>query len=432
MSKLRRWLKAAALIACAAIAGTSAAAPRSLTRTISDAITELDFDRARRWLERIDANSPAVVYERARLAVYLGDCELAATMLNVPQFLDSKEAAQLAALAQNCARATVAGYVMEDKERGIWLRMQDDADRALARASRDQAPLWLQEGIAKREETRWRAERPFDDPTWADVIARTALVSGRSVGIDKLGPSLAMLPTAEAASTAYAEVTSFMDFFLREAGEPGFRLLLADLRGYGAEGGADAALRSVTGYTLAEWKLRWEEELRKPPPPDARSRAHGEPTPEPSRGGKSEDSRELLRRVRLGDLLAQRGHARAAAVQYELALPQAKHEAAVRWRAARASLAAGDREGSERNLGALADIKQPHYGWLALEGRFQRDLGHKAESEARLLHALGLNPYSQDAACEGHFTLGGGEPDTLPGDPAWRALCEEASKVSRD
>jgi hypothetical protein len=462
------------------------------------------------------------VFERARLAVYLGECELAATMLNVPQFLDSKEAVQLAALAQSCARATVAGFVVEDKERGIWLRMQDDSDRALApfifdvaarardavgrdlgvdlpkplridlvrdlfslsavsglplsaaettgtlavarwgrviiltpratglgypwqdtlaheithlmltRASRDQAPLWLQEGIAKREETRWRAERAFDDPNWANVIARTALVSGRSVGIDKLGPSLAMLPTAEAASTAYAEVTSFMDFFLREAGEPGFRMLLADLRGFGAEGGADAALRSVTGYSLSEWKLRWEAELRKPPPASARSEAKANASAEPDIGAKVEDPRELMRRIRLGDLLSRRGHAKPASIEYDLALPQAKEEPAVRWRAARASLAAGDRAASERNLGVLADINHPHYGWLALTGRFQRELGRGAEGDADLLHALGLNPYSEDAACEGHFTLGGGQPDTLPKDPAWRALCEEASKSAQD
>ncbi|HEV8245595.1 MAG TPA: hypothetical protein VGP93_07495, partial [Polyangiaceae bacterium] len=222
------------------------ASPGNVTRTVSEAITEIDLERARRLLDHAEADSPAIVFERARLAVYLGECDVAATLLEVPQFLDSKEALQLAELAQSCARATVAGFVLEDEKRGIWLRMQDDADRVLApfifdvaararaalerdlgvdlprplridlvrdlfslaaisglpvtaaettgtlavarwgrvnmlspratplgypwqdtlaheithlmltRASRDQAPLWLQEGIAKREETRWR------------------------------------------------------------------------------------------------------------------------------------------------------------------------------------------------------------------------------------------------------------------------------------
>src|SRR4029079_3031549 len=31
---------------------------------------------------------------------------------------------------------------------------------ALSRGTRDNAPLWLQEGVAKREETRWREKQP--------------------------------------------------------------------------------------------------------------------------------------------------------------------------------------------------------------------------------------------------------------------------------
>ena len=517
MGRIKRLVALSAGLLAAALAGPSSAAPGSVTRTVSDAITEIDLERARSWLERIDANSPAVVFQRARLAVYLGDCELAAAMLDVPQFLDSKEAVQLAQLAQSCARATVAGLVVEDKERGIWIRFQDDADKVLApfifdvaarardtvgrdlgvdlprplridmvrdlfslsavsglpvtaaettgtlavarwgrvimlspratglgfpwqdtmaheithlmltRATRDHAPLWLQEGIAKREETRWRAARAFDDPTWADVAARTALMSGRSVGIDKLGPSIAMLPTADAASIAFAEVTSFMDFFLREVGEAGFRLLLADLRGYGEEGGADAALRSVTGYSLEQWKLRWEQELAKPPPPKP---ATSEPVPR--RAARVEDPRELMRRVRLGDLLAGRGHAAPAAVEYELAVEQAKDEPSVRWRAARAQLAAEKRAESERNLGVTSEVNHPHYGWLALHGRFVTEAGRRADGQAELDQALGLHPYSKDVACEGHFTLGDGPPETLPADAARRALCEDASRGTQD
>ena len=40
---------------------------------------------------------------------------------------------------------------------------------ALSRATRDFAPLWLQEGVAKRQEQRWRDPRPFDDPKGHDI-----------------------------------------------------------------------------------------------------------------------------------------------------------------------------------------------------------------------------------------------------------------------
>ncbi len=499
------WLASASLAASPSNRGV---------RAVANAITEIDLERARKLLDQADADSPAIVFERARLAVYLGECEAAAAMLDVPQFLDSKEALQLSELAQSCARATVAGFVVEDKQRGIWLRLQDDADRVLApfifevaalardavgrdlgvdlprplridlvrdlfslaavsglpvsaaettgtlavarwgrvimlspraaqlgfpwqdtlaheithlmlsRASRDNAPLWLQEGIAKREESRWREPRPFDEPRWADVTARTALASGRSVGIDKIGPSIAMLPTPDAATIAFAEVTSFMNYFLRERGEPGFRLLLADLKGYGDEGGPDGALLSVTGYNLVYWKERWETALAVPPPAESMSPARH---PEP----KIEDPRELARRVRLGDLLAGRQHAAAAASEYELALAQSRAEPSVRWRLARAQLTQGERSASERNLGAESEVSGPNAGWLALKGRFEVEAGRAAEAKKTLAHALGLHPLSEDVACEGHFTLDEAPVTPLPAEPKG-ALCQQVSGHSRD
>ncbi|HVJ20851.1 MAG TPA: hypothetical protein VM686_35820 [Polyangiaceae bacterium] len=508
-------LLALSLLGWAAASTPASASPGRVARTVSDAITEIDLERARRLLDRADADSPAIVFERARLAVYLGECEAAAAMLDVPQFLDSKEALQLSELAQSCARATVAGLVLQDEKHGIWLRLQDDADRVLApfifevaaaardavgrdlgvdlprplridlvrdlfslaavsglpvtaaettgtlavarwgrvimlspraaqlgypwqdtlaheithlmlsRASRDNAPLWLQEGIAKREESRWRDARPFDEPRWADVTARTAMASGRSVGIDKIGPSIAMLPTPEAASTAFAEVTSFMGYFLRESGEPSFRLLLADLKGFGDDGGPDGALRSVTGYDLVQWKERWQTALAVPPDPNQTAPAVTHPEP------KVDDPRELARRVRLGDLLAGRDHAAAAASEYELALAQSRSEAAVRWRLARVQLAQGDRPAAERNLGAESEVSGPNAGWLALQGRFRAEAGQGADAKKALTHALGLHPLLEDVACEGHFTLDDAPVTPLPAEPK-RALCEQVSKASRD
>ena len=170
----------------------------------------------------------------------------------------------------------------------------------VTRATRDHAPLWLQEGMAKRLESSWRGPRPFDEPGWADATAYRAQLEGRSVGIDRLGPSIAMLPTPEAASIAFAEVTSFVAYFAREAGEPALKLLFADLKGSGQHG-ADVALRSVTGYTLAEWNTALAAGPLAP--------AHG-----PAEGGPSagHGGRDLARRVRLSDLLFERGHSRAA------------------------------------------------------------------------------------------------------------------------
>ena len=89
---------------------------------------------------------------------------------------------------------------------------------AVTRASRDQAPLWLQEGVAKREEVRWRAPGPFDERPSPDAIVQRGLELNLGLPLDKLGPSIAMLPSADAAMVAFAEVTSFVRFYVQSAG----------------------------------------------------------------------------------------------------------------------------------------------------------------------------------------------------------------------
>jgi hypothetical protein len=497
--------------------------PSPLER-ISNAITEIDTARASELLQKAPSDSPAVTSERARLAVYLGECDRAEAILGSTTPSESREGASLAELAKSCARATAAGFVMEDKPRGIWLRLQDDADRALApfifevaarardtvskevgidiprplridlvrdlfslsavsglplkaaettgtlavarwgrvimlsprapvqgypwqdtlaheithllvtRATRDFAPLWMQEGLAKRFEVRWRPPRPFDHPDWADTTARNAALDGRSVGIDKLGPSIAMLPTPEAAGIAFAEVTSFMHFFIEKNGEPALRLLFADLRGNGPAG-ADAALLSVTGYGLSEWNARWQRFLREPvllkPDEDvARPRA---PRVQGDAG----------RRVRLADLLAARAHGRESAAEVEPLLASLPRVAQVRARLAAGLYAAGDDAGAERALGTVAEIDDLYGSWFALAGRGFNRRGQLPDAEAAFTLGLSVDPLSDEVACEGYpdnravsATAGVDQPTTteppLPTRPTWLELCKAARSVPRD
>jgi hypothetical protein len=454
------------------------------------------------------------------LAIYLGDCDSASAILSAPTFSASAEGAALGELAKSCARATAASLIVDDAARGVWVRLQEERDRALvpfivdvsdrarravekdlgvrlprplridlvrdlfslsavsglpvaaaettgtvavarwgrvtmitpratplgypwedtlaheithlalSRATRDHAPLWLQEGIAKREETRWRSERPFDDAFDYEMITRRAYASGRSVGIDKLGPSIAMLPTPEAASTAFAEVTSFMSFWIAQNGEPALQLLLTDLRTTGAES-PEQAMRSVTGYPLVYWIRLWQKELastaEKPKKREQPAHASLKPT----------DLNEIARRVRLTDLLFSRGHSAAAATEIEAAFKLIGSEPSVRFRTARARLAAGDPPAARAALGTLVDVGAGHGGWFALGGRFQRDGGNAASADRSFRLGMALDPLSEEVACEGQWTprnLGPERPPApaLPKDPAWHALCRAAREIPRE
>ncbi|HWA70919.1 MAG TPA: hypothetical protein VG937_01220 [Polyangiaceae bacterium] len=511
MSLRKAFVLASSLLLLALPASSRLGAP-SRTERLADAITEIDLARAEKLLAASGADSPALAFEGARLSVYRGDCALAAVTLSRPELSETKEGAGLKELADSCARATAAGAIVEDKARGLWLRVQDDADLALApflfdvaarardavshavgvdlprplridlvrdlfslsavsglplsaaettgtlavarwgrvillspraasqgfpwedtlaheithlmvtRATRDHAPLWLQEGMAKRLEGSWRAPRPFDEPEWADALAFRAQLEGRSVGIDRLGPSIAMLPTPEAASIAFAEVTSFVSYFVREAGEPALRLLFADLKGSG-EHGADVALRSVTGYTLSEWNQRWQRALT--------------PARGPAEGGSNHGhgaGRDLSRRVRLSDLLFARGEARAAADEIAPSVGPDQREPAIRWRAARALLDAGEREQGAAALGALTEISSVHGPWFGVRGSVLREQHDEGAAEQAFRIGIAVDPLAEDAACEGKRAPRGEKSAAapLPADPARKALCVAARARPRD
>jgi hypothetical protein len=481
-------------------------------RALSDAIVEIDLERARKLASSIDAETPQFLLERARLLMYLGDCVGATAVFSNPAVTESKDAAQLAQIAKSCARATAAGFVIEDAKRGIWLRLQDDADRVFApfvfdvaaqardrigaelgvdlprplridmvrdlfslsavtglpleaaettgtlavarfgriiilspqaarsgyhwedtlahelthllvtRATRDRAPLWLQEGVAKREENRWREPRPFDPRDWAEQTAARALRHGRQIGIDKLGPSIAMLPTPEAAATAYAEVQSFVGYFVSEQGEAALRLLFMDLRGVGAED-PSVALRSVTGYDLPTWNARWQRHL-------LGSSLGREPAPSAAPPPRNFDPRDLARRARLGDLLLYGGYGNEAALT--LAPGIAGSEAVYRARVARAELARHDPVQAAARLGTEAEIDGPYGPWFGLKGRLLEKDDPRAASRAFEL-GLASDPLAEEVACEGRFSVGPAPDDPkLPDSVPKRELCDAARKLSRD
>ncbi len=499
----------ALVIVLVALPATANAPSRA--RAAADAITELDVARGRQLLEGA-GDSPTLAFERARLAIYVGDCDTAAAILAAPEFNGASESAGLVELARSCARATAGSLVVEDRDAGLWIRLQDEEDRALvpflsevairareqvkrdlgvelprplridlvrdlfslsavsglpvsaaentgtvavarwgrvtmispratslgypwedtlaheithlslSRATRDRAPLWLQEGIAKRQETRWRAPRPFDSVPLPDTIARRALLENRSVGVDKLGPSIAMLPTPEAASIAFAEVTSFMEYWVHENGAPALQLLLADLKGLESDD-TSAALRSVSGYDLPQWIARWQAWLRaRPDAPEAPEEAI-------SQAARS----ELPRRVRLGDLLFARGESSAAAAQYEPAVAGAPHEAALRWRVARALIDAGERQRGFEALGTREDVRSVHGGHSALLGRRAQEAGDPAAAERDFRLGIAVDPLLPDVACEGRWPgRPSGKPPALPKDEKRQALCKAAQAVPRD
>jgi hypothetical protein len=281
---------------------------------------------------------------------------------------------------------------------------------ALSRGTRDKAPLWLQEGVAKREETRWRDPQPLDDFPPIDTVAAVGMERGLGRPLDQLGPSIAMLPTPEQASVAFAEVQSFIRFWAREAGDEALPQLVLRLRAANSLDDTSRAIQDVSGVDFATWDKRWRAYLATRPrdiPPELAPR------------GNIPGAQEISKRFRLGELLDRRGHHQAAASEFARAHTLVPGDAAIRCGLAAALLAGGDRTAAASLVDKVEDLHTRYGRFWSLHGLLFAD---RAPERAFTL-GISLDPLEPAVACEEK------PPPELPGDAIRVALCEAARRV---
>jgi Peptidase MA superfamily len=321
-------------------------------------------------------------------------------------------------------RANNHGYVWRDTV------AHELTHLAVTRLTRDRAPLWLQEGIAKREEVRWRDPGPFDDRPPADAIVQRGEELHLGLALDKLGPSIAMLPSADAASVAFAEVTSFVRFYVQSQGDDALSRLLAKFR-EGAE--PSQALSAASGTDLKGWDAKWRASMAMEP----RLRERG-PLPLLLGGGIEPGAidrwRKLRDRSRLAELLLARGHAAEAlteldrdgngnAIQRSSTAPEAA-DPGVRWLRARALESAGKREEGEWLVSDPMQVLSSYGPWWAIRGRWARLGSDEVRASQSFAEAVAADPLDPEAACE---TL---DSEAGPADPAKASLCAAARSAA--
>lgn len=285
---------------------------------------------------------------------------------------------------------------------------------AISMQSRERAPLWLHEGVARREEVRWRDPGPFDDRPSPDSVVMRGMELKLDLQLDKLGPSIAMLPSADAAMVAFAEVTSFVRFFVETMTEKGtpdaLAKLLIQLR---TAKDVDEALKQVSGETLAQWDVKWRAMLaKKPKEPLNPLYGLGGPLP----GGN--DTRE---RSRLAELLLGRNHPDEALMEIDKVPDNLLPDPSLRYIRGRILEAKGDSTAAE------ALVEDPK-AWItsfgpcwALRARLEKNRGDAPLSVSSSAEALAHDPLSVESAC--------GTPDgqdTSP--PGGGPLCDAAKK----
>jgi hypothetical protein len=301
-------------------------------------------------------------------------------------------------------RATPHGYMWRDTV------VHELTHLAVTRASGDRAPLWLQEGVAKYEESRWRPAQPFDDWPPADAVARRGIDSGHGYALDKLGPSIAMLPTAEAATVAFAEVTSFVRFYLKREGDGALPKLLRTIKD---APDASAALVAASGADIKAWDIRWRAYLATRPE-DERLLLSG------LAFGTKSDKRHLTAdrdqrdRARLAELLLSQRYPSSALKELDrldAGAPDEPQEIRARrqrdpvlgWLrglALEGTDAALDGAELRRLFDDPQQILSPYGPWWASRGRWLRARGDERAARGSFSEAVANDPLDAESACE--------------------------------
>jgi hypothetical protein len=310
-------------------------------------------------------------------------------------------------------RAMAHGYGWADT------LMHELTHLAISRASHDRAPLWLQEGVAKYHEVRWRAPLPFDHQPSPDAVARLGFERGLGLPLDKLGPSIAMLPTAEQAMVAFAEVHSFLRYWLKENGKDALGPFLHSLATVSSQDGVDVVLKQRTGQDLAAWSQRWQASLASVStalPPDLMPPLPPRPG-EPPPPSAAPSPRALYRSARVAELLEERGHLLPAVDYAKKSQIAAPHDPAARARLARPLRALGRHEEADPLVEQLDAVRAPHGLFLALHGALLRKKNDDSAAQQAFTRAVEQDPLRVEVACE---LVDAGQ---LPAEAPRAALC---------
>ena len=126
---------------------------------------------------------------------------------------------------------------------------------------RNTVPIWLQEGLAKFLETRWRGPPGLAVDEMALNLLQDAARKKQLIPFARMHPSIAMLPTQEQAALAFAEVEAAMRLLFQRGGQAALTELVAAM----ASGMTDeGAVAQAYGKSFREFEADWRAEVAKP------------------------------------------------------------------------------------------------------------------------------------------------------------------------
>lgn len=223
-------------------------------------------------------------------------------------------------------KAVARGYDWQDTLAHEYIHL------VVSQSSHNEVPIWLHEGLAKFEESRWRGEGGLGLNPSALALLGKRVKANTLVPFEKMSPSIAMLPNAEDAALAFAEVFYAIHYVHETKGTAGFRTIIQELR----NGQTDRkAVEAAMGMPFALFEKSWIAHIKKQQFPKElvpreevvlKENAKGQEKEDPKKGreisfGDFMEVDELPARklAHLGELLRERNRVKAAAAEYSKA-----------------------------------------------------------------------------------------------------------------
>jgi tetratricopeptide (TPR) repeat protein len=278
--------------------------------------------------------------------------------------------------------------------------------------TKNAAPVWMQEGLAKLLEARWRQAGRSELSPPVRKLLHDALERDQLVTLEQMHPSIAMLPTQELAALAYAEAETMLGLLEEQRGSEGLNAMLD-----GVAGGVDAkqAFADAWGDSFEAFFEVWKSTMRtrtaKGGGPGSVSRlafrGEDQPTEEdPSLHGdvfSHLGGGRARKHARLGVLLTLRGHLNAAVIEYEKARevePSTRDDPQLARRLGEIYLEL-DRPAEALPLLILAGEHEPENANIAAaEARARRLNGDLEGASAALDRAVQQNPFIPGIHCD--------------------------------
>lgn len=282
----------------------------------------------------------------------------------------------------------------------------------VTRKGRNSVPIWLQEGLAKFLETRWRGGPGQAVDEMSTALLTKAAREHKLIPFAAMHPSIAKLPTQEMAALAFAEVESAIKLLHQRGGQQALTELVAAM----ANGFSDEnAVAQAYGKPFAQFEQEWRADLLKPRrEPVTQAPGSGRPlasrklifkedakkkgaaaTPEP--GEERPTDPEAKRAVRLGEIFFARRRWAAAALEYGRARARLSREVPLLARRyAFAQIQLGRMGEAESALAAALSRDPQDEAAQVLYARVLEKRGEYAKARSALDAGISVDPFDPE------------------------------------